>query len=180
MIKKHLPSNCYASRKMQSVDGAVIHFISAKNVKPNNPFDLDAILDILKEYKFSATYLIRRDGDVVELVPDLHVTYHAGYSIMNGREGCNEFTIGIELEGGTDWDYTDDQMTALGDLLAQLMTEHQFTLDWIKGHDTVRKAWNETYPDKKVSVKVDPGEHFNWKALNEMLYNVSQAVGNNA
>lgn len=171
-----LPTNCYSKNRIKSVDGAVIHYISAKNVKPNNPFDLDAILDIFKEDKVSAHYLIRRDGTQIKLVPDLHKTYHAGKSIMNGREGCNSFTIGIELEGGSAWPYEDAQIISLAELLAQLMTEHKFTLDWVQGHDRVRANWNEKYPDKKASKKYDPGAHFNWETLNDMLYSVSSAI----
>ena len=179
MIENHLPNNCYSSSKMDSIDGAVIHFISAKNIEPLVPFDLDSIINIFKKYKVSAHYLIDRKGEVIELVPKLHRAYHAGKSLMNGRSGCNNFTIGIELMGGTPWPYTDEQMLSLGELLARLMTEHQFTLDWVQGHDRVRREWNEMYPDKAAPRKVDPGDHFNWEILNDMLYSVSQAVENN-
>ena len=178
IIKNHLPSFCYSKNKMKSVDGAAIHFVSAKNILPDDPFNLEAIMGIFKEYGVSAKYLIRRNGDIIELVPDNYKSYHAGKSIMNGREGCNNFTIGIELEGGTNFPYTEEQMLNLGELLAQLMTKNQFTLDWIQGHDKIRANWNEKYPDKKASKKVDPGTHFPWPQLNEMLAGVSAAVGN--
>jgi len=179
MEQHHLPSNCYSKRLMKSVDGAVIHFISAKNIDPSDPFNRQIILDIFRRYKVSAKYLIERDGNIVELVPSLYKSYHAGKSIMNGRESCNDFTVGIELVGGTDWPYTDEQMIVLGQLLGQLMTEHQFTLDWVQGHDKIRANWHEKYPDRKASVKVDPGKHFQWEILNDMLYSVSTAVANN-
>jgi len=175
MIKNHLPSNCYSKRKMKNVDGAAIHFISAKNVEPNNPFDLDAILDIFKKYKVSAHYLIRRDGTQIELIPEGYKAYHAGKSIMNGREDCNSFTIGIELEGGSLWPYADEQIISLAELLGRLMTKHKFNLDWVQGHNKIRANWNEKHPDKKASKKVDPGEHFPWEVLNDMLYSVSSA-----
>ena len=161
---------------MDSIDGAVIHFISAKNIEPLVPFDLASIIKIFKQYKVSAHYLIDRKGDVIELVPKMHRAYHAGKSLMNGRSSCNNFTVGIELMGGTEWPYTDEQMLSLGELLAQLMTEHKFTLEWIQGHDRVRREWNEMYPDKSAPRKVDPGDHFNWEILNDMLYSVSKAV----
>ena len=159
---------------MKSVDGAVIHFISARNTKPKNPFNLDAILDIFKEYKVSAHYLIRRDGTEVELIPPEYKAYHAGKSIMNGRESCNDFTIGIELEGGSIWPYTDEQIIKLAERLAKLMTKHDFTLDWVQGHSEIRAAWNEKHPEKQASKKVDPGEHFPWEILKDMLYSVSK------
>lgn len=176
VIEQYLPRNCYSSNEIESVDGAVIHFISAKNVLPGDPFNLYEIRKIFKDYGVSANYLIRRDGEVIKLVPDLHQAYHAGKSTMNGRDWCNTFTIGIELEGGTDWPYTDEQLLNLTQLLAELMTEHGFTLDWVQGHDKVRADWNEKYPDNKGSVKVDPGEHFPWEIVNDMLFNVSRVI----
>jgi N-acetyl-anhydromuramyl-L-alanine amidase AmpD len=176
IIKKHLPSYCYSKHKIKSVDGIVIHFISAKNILPNDPFNLEAIIGIFKQYNVSANYLIRRNGTIIELVPKLFKSYHAGKSIMNGRERCNDFTIGVELEGGTDFPYTDEQILNLGTLSAQLMTEHKFTTEWIQGHDKVRANYKEKYPDKKASIKRDPGPHFPYEILNDMLYSVSLQV----
>jgi len=176
IIKNHLPSRCYSKNKMKSIDGIVIHFISAKNVLPDDPFNRDAIIKILKDYGFSYNYLIERDGTIIELAPEGQKTYHAGKSIMNGRENCNSFTAGITLAGGTDFPYTDEQILNLGTFSAQLMTENNITLDWIQGHDEIRANWNDTYPDRKESVKVDPGSHFPREVLNDMLYSVSEAV----
>ena len=187
IIKNHLPSYCYDENKMQSVDGAVVHFISAKNILPNDPFNLEAIMGIFKTYRVSAKYLIRRDASVIELVPDNHIAYHAGYSRMNGRDRCNDFTDSFELEGGTGFDYEEDQILVLGELLAQSMTKNQYTLDWIQGHDKVRSDWLDAHPKKvarrkakgkPISKKFDPGTHFPWPQLNEMLAGVSAAVGN--
>jgi len=188
IIKQHLPSFCYSESKMQSIDGAVIHFISARNILPDDPFNLEAIMGIFKKYKVSAKYLIRRDGTVIELVPDDHKAYHAGYSRMNDRDRCNDFTDSFELEGGIGFDYTDDQIIVLAELLAQSITKNQYTLDWVKGHDEIRKNWLDKYPKKAarrkakgkpISKKRDPGDHFQWAELNEMLAGVSAAVSNN-
>ena len=173
----HLPARCYSRSKIPSVDGAVIHFISAKNILPDDPFNRDAIIGIFEDYKLSAHYLIERDGTLIELVPDLRKAFHAGKSRMNGRDGCNSFTIGYELVGGTDWPYTDEQVIALGTSLAQHMTEHQFTSEWVQGHDKIRADWSARYPDKKVAKKVDPGEHFPWVVLYDMIEGASLAVG---
>jgi len=174
IIQNHLPSYCYSKNNYKSIDGAVIHFISAVNVSPDDPFNLHNILDIFKQYKVSANYLVRRQGGVIELVPPKRKAYHAGKSIMNGREGCNEFTIGIELEGGTDFPYTDEQILVTGQLLAQSMTENHYTSDWVQGHDRVRANWNDTYPNMKKSKKVDPGDHFPWEILNDMIKGIGQ------
>lgn len=172
-IKNHLPAKCYSKNKIASVDGAVIHFISAKNVLPDDPFNRAAIIEIFKQYKVSAQYLIERDGAILELVPEGYKAYHAGKSIMNDRQYCNNFTVGIELAGGTDWDYADEQILNLGQLLGQLMTKHNFSSDWVQGHDEVRANWNKKYPDKKASAKVDPGNHFPWEVLKDMVASIS-------
>lgn len=178
MQTRHLSEKCYSSREIASVDGVVIHHISAKNVTPDDPFNTDAIIRIFEDYRVSAHYLIERDGNILELVPDLRKAYHAGRSRMNGRDHCNSFTIGIELVGGANWPYTEEQVIACGELLARLMTEHQVTLEWIEGHDEVRAAWNEQYPDKRAARKVDPGDHFPWERLRVMLQGTSDAVEN--
>lgn len=176
ILKQHLPAHCYSRHEMQSVDGLVYHFISAKNVTPYNPFNIDTILRIFSQYKLSAKYLIDRDGTIYELVPGLHRAYHAGKSRMNGRDYCNNFTIGIEFVGGTDYPYTDEQIISGVQLTAQLMTEHEFTLEWVQGHSDVRDAWNEAHPDDKAAVKDDPGEHFPWGKVKDMLDGVDLAV----
>lgn len=176
MIRVHLPSKCYSSRVMSSVDGAVIHFISAKNIDPSDPFNRQVIMDILKRYGFSYHYLIERDGTVVELVPDNHRAYHAGKSIMNGRENCNNFTRGIVLAGGSEWDYINEQIIELGKVLIKDMTEHSYNSDWVQGHDDVRANWNAKYPNKKEVVKVDPGSHFSWEILRDMIASVSMQI----
>ena len=179
IVEQFLPSYCYSSRKLNKIDGAVIHFISAKNVLPDDPFNLDAIINIFKEYQVSAHYLIRRDGTVINLVPVTHRAHHAGKSTMNGRDYCNSFTIGVELEGGTDWEFTDEQYLSLAPLLGQSMTENEYSLEWVKGHDEVRSEWNNKHPDDIASVKVDPGEHFKWELINEILYSTDLAVRGN-
>ena len=112
------------------------------------------IMEIFKVYRVSAKYLIRRDGTVIELVPDNHKAYHAGYSRMNGRDGCNNFTDSFELEGGIGFDYEDEQILSVGELLAQSMTKNQYTLDWVQGHDKVRSDWLDIYPSKAVEKHV--------------------------
>ena len=161
---------------METVDGVCIHHVSAKNIEPLLPFDTATILKIFKKYKVSVHLLIERDGTQVQLVPEGRKAYHAGKSRFKGRDNCNNFLLGVELVGGVDWPFTDDQMFSLGEYLAQQMTKHQFTLDWITGHNVIRDNWNEKYPDKKASKKVDPSDYFNWEILNDMLYSVSETV----
>jgi len=157
MLIKHLPKSCYTDRDMKSVDGIVTHFISAKNILPDDPFNLDAIIQIFKDDKLSAHYLIDRDGTRIELVPPPKIAWHAGRSRMNGRDRCNNFCLGYELVGGTNSPYTADQIAAIKFYYAQDMQEYGIGLDWIQGHDDVRKAWNREHPEKKDTKKHDPG-----------------------
>jgi len=179
-----LPSNCYSKNRI-SVDGAVVHYISAKNINPNDPFNVNAAIDILKNIRLSYKGLITREGEYIELVPENFKQYHAGYSIMNGREDCNSFTNGYALIGGSAWEYEYDQILKLGEVLAKDMTANNYSLDWIKGHDEVRAEWRDKYPDRvkyfqdknqgyKVSKKYDPGAHFKMGILKDMLYSVSE------
>ncbi len=165
----HLPKNCYSQKDMSSIDGAIIHFISAANVSPEDPFNLDSILWIFKEYKVSAHYLIDRDGIPIEIVPLPKAAYHAGKSRMNGRDRCNNWTIGIELMGGKDFDYTENQIATLKLMLAKMITEYRFPVENIQGHDYVRAEWNKFYPDKKGAKKYDPGQHFPWDEVRNSL-----------
>ena len=176
IIKRYLPSKCYYNASMPVVRGEVFHFISAKNVKPNDPFNIDEIIKILITYKFSAHRIVDRDGTVYELMPQLYKAKHAGKSRMNGIDWCNGFTKSIEFVGGTEWGYTEEQIITGAQLTAQDMTEHQFSLDWVQGHDQIRAAWNEAHPDDMGDIKVDPGEHFPWGQVKEMLAGVDLMV----
>lgn len=172
MLKRHLPANCQPNRHMLGIDGLLYHFISAVNVLPDDPFNLDRIIQILEDYRFSANYLIDREGQLIELVPLPFEAWHAGSSRWRGRDHCNRWMVGIEIMGGTDFPYLDDQIATLTRLSAQLMTEHGIPLDMIAGHDQVREEWNRAYPNAMDTVKVDPGPHFPWDDVRETLKNV--------
>ena len=169
IIPAPLPKGCYSPRHMASVDGALIHYISAINIQPNDPFDVEAIRKILIDYDFSAHYLIDRDGTVMELVPLPMTAYHAGQSTMNGRSRCNTYMVGVELVGGAGIEYSPDQIPAVKDLLAMLMAAYGFPIKNIKGHDEVRAEWNRIHPLEKAAVKVDPGPQFPWPDVREAL-----------
>jgi len=154
---------------MKSVDGIIIHYISAKNTDQDDPFSLESIIKIFEEYQLSAHYLIERDGNRIGLVPLPKIAWHAGKSRMNGRDRCNNFCVGIELVGGRDWEFTDEQIAACKQLCAELMTVYQIPLDMIQGHDQVRKQWNDYHKDNKGAKKFDPGLMFDWDDFYESL-----------
>lgn len=103
--------------------------------------------------KVSAHLLIRRDGSMIQFVPFTRRAWHAGASRFDGRERCNDFSIGIELEG-TDTDrYTDTQYDQLIAVLAALKQRYP-SLAAVRGHSDIA-------PGRKT----DPGAAFNWGHL---------------
>ena len=103
--------------------------------------------------KVSAHALIRRDGRIIQYVPFHKRAWHAGRSRYRGREGCNDFSIGIELEGADDVAYEDRQYAALNALIAALRAAYPGLAD-IVGHCDIA-------PDRKT----DPGPAFDWRRV---------------
>lgn len=95
---------------------------------------------------------------MVQFVPTDQRAWHAGLSCWRGREQCNDFSIGIELEGCDDQAYADEQYDALTDLLAALKRQYP-TIggDAIVGHSDIA-------PGRKT----DPGPAFDWSRLSRM------------
>ena len=102
--------------------------------------------------KVSSHFLIRRDGEVVQFVPVERRAWHAGASAWRGRSRCNDFSIGIELEGTEDDAFTDAQYRALTSLLKKLRT--RLPLRDVAAHSDVA-------PGRKT----DPGARFDWARL---------------
>ena len=106
------------------------------------------------------TYLlIRRDGSLRQYVPFDRRAWHAGVSCYEGRERCNDFSIGIELEGSINQPYTDEQYQALAAVTRELMAHYPgITSDRITGHSDIA-------PDRKN----DPGRFFDWARYRALL-----------
>ncbi len=105
--------------------------------------------------KVSAHVLIRRDGELVQYVPFGERAWHAGASQYRGRSDCNDFSIGVELEGTDTIPYTEAQYAALAALAAALIGAYRsLTQEHIVGHSDVA-------PGRKT----DPGEVFDWARL---------------
>jgi AmpD protein len=99
--------------------------------------------------KVSAHFLIRRDGAVIQFVPVERRAWHAGVSCWRGRERCNDFSVGIELEGTEEDRFTDAQYRALTDLVRRLRSE--LPIRDVAAHSDVA-------PGRKT----DPGAQFDW------------------
>ena len=102
--------------------------------------------------KVSAHFLVRRDGRLIQFVPVYRRAWHAGASSWRGRKACNDFSIGVELEGTDDTPFEEAQYQALEQLIARLRTA--LPLRDIAAHSDVA-------PGRKT----DPGPAFAWARL---------------
>ncbi|RLK51526.1 AmpD protein [Alkalispirillum mobile] len=117
--------------------------------------------------RVSSHLLIRRDGALVQYVPLHRRAWHAGRSVLAGRERCNDFSVGIELEGTDETPYTDAQYQVLGPLCQTLMASFPgITPERVVGHSDVA-------PGRKT----DPGPLFDWARLRAALQPPGAAGG---
>ena len=106
----------------------------------------------IADLRVSAHFLVRRDGSLVQYVDCGHRAWHAGVSSWRGRVRCNDYSIGIELEGCDELPFEDPQYAALLDLLARLRARYPRIR--VAGHADVA-------PGRKT----DPGPCFDWSRL---------------
>ena len=159
---RHVPSpNCDARPENTRVTLLVVHGISlppgqfaGDDVERlfTNRLDADAhpFYATLHDRKVSAHFFIRRDGALVQFVPCERRAWHAGVSSWKGRERCNDFSIGVELEGSDDVPFAEPQYETLA-ALARSLVERFGPLD-IAGHSDIA-------PGRKT----DPGPWFDWE-----------------
>lgn len=102
--------------------------------------------------RVSAHFFLRRDGELVQFVPCERRAWHAGVSRWWSRERCNDFSIGVEVEGADDDAYTDAQYIVLARLLRALA--RRYPIRGIAGHEHIA-------PGRKT----DPGPTFDWRRL---------------
>ena len=126
-----------------------------------NQLDWDAhpYFDEIRGTEVSAHLLIRRDGEVVQFVPFTERAWHAGESFFRGRTRCNDFSVGIELEGEDDTPYDDRQYAVLPGVLQALIDAYPgISAREIAGHCDIA-------PGRKS----DPGPAFDWMRLYDAL-----------
>ena len=123
------------------------------------PADAHPFFREIAATRVSAHALIRRDGQIVQYVPFGQRAWHAGQSAYLGRAACNDFSIGVELEGTDDTPYTDAQYEALAALSAALLSAYPtLSAQAIAGH-------SEVSPGRKT----DPGPSFDWARFRALL-----------
>lgn len=160
---QHCPSPNFNVRPENEISLLVIHNISLPPAQFNTgkvqaffQNRLDATehpyFEGIAELRVSAHFLIERDGEVTQFVSCLDRAWHAGVSVFDGRGTCNDFSIGIELEGTDDQPFTDVQYETLIKLTRQLQAAWPaITTQRICGHSDIA-------PGRKT----DPGPCFDW------------------
>ncbi len=108
----------------------------------------------LQGLRVSSHFLVRRDGALIQFVPCTQRAWHAGVSNWMGRENCNDFSIGIELEGCDQLAFEDVQYLTLNRLLAEL--RRCYPIEALAGHSDIA-------PGRKT----DPGPHFDWHRVGD-------------
>ncbi len=128
-----------------------------------NRLDWDAhpYFDEIRGMEVSAHLLIRRDGELVQFVPFTEQAWHAGASRFRDRQRCNDFSIGIELEGSDDTPYEPAQYDVLAAVLTALFDAYPML--------TPRRL--AAHSDIAPGRKTDPGPAFDWLRLYDGLRN---------
>jgi AmpD protein len=157
---EHLPSPNFDEREAGDISLLVIHNISL----PPDEFGGDGVQRLftntldrnahpyyqtIPEGRVSSHFYIRREGQLIQFVSVLQRAWHAGLSIWQGKSRCNDFAVGIELEGSDNVPFTDEQYDALHQLTIALRTA--LPIRGITGHSDIA-------PGRKT----DPGPHFDW------------------
>lgn len=173
---RKVPSPNFSSRP----EGAVIELLVVHNISlPPGEFGGGYIEDFfcnqleanahpyfaeICDLKVSAHCLIKRSGSVVQFVSFNERAWHAGRSCFRGREECNDFSVGIELEGTDLEPYTKEQYEALASITQALEAHYpSFDKTSIAGHCDIA-------PGRKT----DPGPAFDWAYFRRRLDNIHQ------
>lgn len=123
------------------------------------PVEADPYFATIRELRVSSHVLIDRKGRITQYVPFHQRAWHAGQSYWRGRANCNDFSIGIELEGTDDEPYDARQYRALAPLIGALQRVYpSLAAGWIAGHSDIA-------PGRKT----DPGPAFDWPRVRTLV-----------
>lgn len=162
--------NCDERPANTEINLIAIHGISLPPGKYGGPWVIDLFTNSLDEdvhpyfqeikvLKVSCHLLIRRDGSLLQFVPLQMRAWHAGESCYQGKEKCNDFSIGIELEGDDDIPYENIQYKVLSEVASLLIKYYPaITSERIVGHCDIA-------PGRKT----DPGPTFDWVYFRSLL-----------
>ena len=144
------PTQNYDRQKVNEVRGVVLHHTALPTIERS--------LEVLTMpiNKVGTHCLIDTDGTRYILCEPTVVTFHAGKSVLNDREKCNEFTIGIEFQGNTlEEPLTDDQINSAIEYLLPVIDRYHISLDSIVTHEMIRDNYMLKYPEKRTKNKID-------------------------
>ena len=168
--QKIISPNCNKRDDERDISLIVIHCISLPEGEFNTPFIEQLFTNQLSpqshpsfteicHLQVSSHIVIRRNGLITQYVPFNKRAWHAGTSEYKDREKCNDFSIGIELEGTVCSFYTKEQYTQLALLIQCLLqTYPKLSLENITGHSDIAPLR-----------KADPGKYFDWEKLHQLL-----------
>lgn len=149
--------------EFQKTDNNGLHYVKALFT---NSLDWEAhpYFKTIEGMKVSAHLFIERDGSITQLVNFDERAWHAGRSSYLGKPECNDYSIGIELEGSDFQTFTDKQYEALAHVIAAIYKAYPKTRRHLTGHSDIA-------PGRKT----DPGNYFEWSRLRTR---VSQLIPN--
>ena len=161
-IRHEISPHC-SPREDACLSLLVVHNISLPPGKFGGPYitdlfmgnldkNIDPYFASIYQLEVSAHCLIERDGTIIQYVSFDDKAWHAGVSNYQGRERCNDFSVGIELEGTDELPYTEEQYQSLTNITLLLQQEYPEIKDNIAGHCDIA-------PQRKT----DPGPSFDWQ-----------------
>lgn len=144
------PTPNYNREARNEVRGIILHHTAEPTVQRS--------LEVLtsKQKGVGTHVVIDTDGTRYIMCAPTVVTYHAGLSVLNGREGCNYFTLGIEFQGNTlEKPLTAEQIESAVEWMLPLMERYNIPVENVVTHEMVRNAYKKKYPNKRCYGKVD-------------------------
>ena len=148
--EKKYPTPNYDRNRTNTVEGVILHHTAEPTIEKSL-----GVLTSLKK-KVGTHCVIDLDGTRYIMCEPEVATYHAGLSVLNGKEGGNYFTIGIEFQGNTlEKPLTKDQICSAIEYLKPLITKYRIPVNNIVTHEMVRQAYKKRHPHKRCSGKVD-------------------------
>lgn len=174
VVSEHCDDRSEHFLQPESIDLLVIHNISLPPAETEQDFannhvedffsgklqiDAHPYFEQIAQLRVSAHLYIKRTGEVVQFVPLNKRAWHAGVSEFNGRTKCNDFSIGIEMQGTDYMPFTDaqyDALVAVSKKIKGIFTN--ISLDSIVGHQDIA-------PGRKT----DPGQYFDWTRYKSQL-----------
>ncbi len=155
-------------------DGSVIALLVVHNISlPPGQFGGAGIIELftnrldpnahpyyrqIADAKVSSHFLIRRAGELIQFVPCSLRAWHAGQSEWRGRNRCNDFSIGVEVEGADDRPFEESQYAVLGRLASTLLS--RYPIQDCVGHADIAMPTGR---------KTDPGPHFDWARFQRLI-----------